>query len=316
MVDRCHSSLRRLSSNCPARRCAALHRRLCHIALVFISSPSASYSFATTHPPYRSPFTRVGLADVGADRTLDKFDHSSDARSVNTYSQHILGYADGMLGCVDNKYSSRQLLHEKHLCVCKPLGDAHLIGDEATKTMNPFLSGKRIILRSLETTDLSLFWHWFADRDVVRYSMGTWQFPTSQTETADWLDRTIHDKRTLSLGIVEPASQQLIGYAGIMSISAINRSGEYYILIGDKTCWGKGYGTDTTRCVVAYGFESLNLNRIMLTVSSLNTAGIHAYTNAGFTREGVLRQACYRDGQYHDKIVMSILRSEWEQERP
>ena len=64
--------------------------------------------------------------------------------------------------------------------------------------------------------------------------------------------------------------------------------------------------------IVHYGFASLNLHRIMLTVSSLNRGGVKAYTKAGFQQEGVLRQACYRDGSYHDKIVMAILRPEWE----
>jgi RimJ/RimL family protein N-acetyltransferase len=52
----------------------------------------------------------------------------------------------------------------------------------------------------------------------------------------------------------------------------------------------------------------------MLTVSSLNTGGVKAYKKAGFQQEGVLRQSCYRDGAYHDKIVMAILRPEWEEQ--
>jgi RimJ/RimL family protein N-acetyltransferase len=70
-----------------------------------------------------------------------------------------------------------------------------------------------------------------------------------------------------------------------------------------------------TKLIVEYGFASLNLHRIALTVSDVNRGGVKAYQRAGFTTEGVLRQACYRDGQYHDKIVMSILRAEWEARR-
>jgi hypothetical protein len=74
--------------------------------------------------------------------------------------------------------------------------------------MNAFLAGERVILRSLETDDLDVFWRWFADREVVRYSLGTWIFPWSK-------------------GVVEKDTEQLIGYAGITSVSRINRSGEY-----------------------------------------------------------------------------------------
>jgi RimJ/RimL family protein N-acetyltransferase len=179
--------------------------------------------------------------------------------------------------------------------------------------MNMFLDSDNIYLRTLERDDLDLFWQWFADREVIRYSMGMLIFPFSKAETQEWLEQTVHDKQVLSLGIVEKASDQLIGYAGITSISNINRSGEYYIFIGNKGSWGKGYGTEVTRLIVNYGFRSLNLHRIMLTVFASNTAGIRVYTKAGFTEEGVMRQANYREGIYHDVIVMSILRPEWEQ---
>lgn len=180
--------------------------------------------------------------------------------------------------------------------------------------MNIFLTGEQVVLRSLEMDDLEVFWRWFADRDVVKYSLGAWIFPWSKSKTTAWLRSTLEDKETLSLGVVEKEKQQLIGYAGITSISRINRSGEYYILLGEKSSWGKGYGTEVTQLIIHYGFVSLNLHRIMLTVSSLNISGIKAYIKAGFQQEGVLRQACYRDGAYHDKVVMAILRPEWEQQ--
>jgi RimJ/RimL family protein N-acetyltransferase len=36
-----------------------------------------------------------------------------------------------------------------------------------------------------------------------------------------------------------------------------------------------------------------------------------AYEAAGFVREGILRQAVYKNGRYLDIIVMSVLHSEW-----
>jgi RimJ/RimL family protein N-acetyltransferase len=104
----------------------------------------------------------------------------------------------------------------------------------------------------------------------------------------------------------------LIGYAGLSNISVTNQSGEYFIFIGEKAAWGKGVGTAVTKQIVHLGFTSHHLNRIMLTVSELNTGGLKAYTKAGFVVEGRLRQAACRQGVFHDKIVMSVLKSEWE----
>ena len=73
----------------------------------------------------------------------------------------------------------------------------------------------------------------FADREVVRYSLSKLLFPHSALDLREWLERTIRDKSALSLGIVDRPTNALRGYAGIAGISAVNRSGEYYILIGD-----------------------------------------------------------------------------------
>src|SRR5690242_959850 len=130
---------------------------------------------------------------------------------------------------------------------------------EPTTQPNPnqalpaFLTGQGIALRSLELSDCDALWHWFADREVVRYSLSMWLFPASRYETQSWLGRTITDKHTLTLGIVERSSESLIGFAGLAGISLINRSGEYFILIGNKACWSKGYGTEVTKLIVAYG---------------------------------------------------------------
>ncbi len=91
----------------------------------------------------------------------------------------------------------------------------------------------------------------------MQYSLSTWQFPTSRWETHQWLERTLRDKQTLTLGIVEQTTQQLIDYGGIAAISSINRSGEYYILIGERASWGKGYGTEATKLIIAHGFKAL-----------------------------------------------------------
>ncbi|KIE46414.1 acetyltransferase family protein [Clostridium argentinense CDC 2741] len=88
-------------------------------------------------------------------------------------------------------------------------------------------------------------------------------------------------------------------------------SGEYFIFIGDKSYHGKGVGTFVTKEIVKYGFEDLGLNRIMLTAFEKNVGALKTYTKANFKTEGIMRQAFYRDGNFHDKIIMGILKEEW-----
>ena len=79
-------------------------------------------------------------------------------------------------------------------------------------------------------------------------------------------------------------------------------------MIGEKSAWGKGLGTEVTRYVLDYAFDALNLNRVHLTVLATNPRAIAVYEKLGFEREGVMRQAQFKRGAYIDVVVMGKLR--------
>lgn len=168
-----------------------------------------------------------------------------------------------------------------------------------------------IKFRELKESDKEYFYLWVRDTEVIKYSLSEFQKMKSNSDISKWFDTVLIDKTSYSRGIVDSISNELIGYAGIAQINKTNKSGEYFIFIGDKSYHGKGVGTFVTREIVKNGFEELELNRIMLTASEKNVGAIKAYTKANFKLEGVMRQAFYRDGEFHDKIIMGILKEEW-----
>lgn len=168
-----------------------------------------------------------------------------------------------------------------------------------------------IDLLPLSNENVQSFYKWINDEEVIKYSLSYFSRIKTIEEIDKWFIEMLNEKNSLNLGIYLKNSCELIGYAGISKISETNKSGEYFIFIGDKNYWGKGIGSDVTNKVIEIGFKNLDLNRIMLTVSEQNIGGLKAYKRAGFTIEGRLRQACLRNGAFHDKIVMSILKAEW-----
>ena len=90
-----------------------------------------------------------------------------------------------------------------------------------------------------------------------------------------------------------------------MSVSGIG--------IGERSDWGKGYGTDAMRLILRYAFIELNLYRVSLDALGSNARAIRSYEKCGFVREGELRDAARYDGQYVGEVYMGILRDEWEQ---
>jgi RimJ/RimL family protein N-acetyltransferase len=81
--------------------------------------------------------------------------------------------------------------------------------------------------------------------------------------------------------------------------------------LGDKTCWGKGYGTDAMSLLLRYAFTELNLHRMTLTVYEFNERAIRMYQRCGFKIEGIVRDCLYRNGRRWDLVSMGILRDEW-----
>ncbi|MCF3134047.1 GNAT family N-acetyltransferase [Streptomyces olivochromogenes] len=73
---------------------------------------------------------------------------------------------------------------------------------------------------------------------------------------------------------------------------------------------GQGIGTQAQALLARYLFAHTEVNRVDAHTNVKNIAEQRALEKAGFTREGVLRGAQFRNGRYHDMVVYGILRSE------
>ncbi len=73
---------------------------------------------------------------------------------------------------------------------------------------------------------------------------------------------------------------------------------------------GKGYGVEAQKLLASYLFSTYPIMRVEATTDKENIAEQRALEKAGFTREGVLRQAQWRTGSWHDMVVYSKLRGE------
>ncbi|MBL4746401.1 MAG: GNAT family N-acetyltransferase [Flavobacteriaceae bacterium] len=172
-----------------------------------------------------------------------------------------------------------------------------------------------IELRPLSNIHISPFYKWINDPEVIKYSLSLFLKIHTENDIEKWYKGLIENEEILNFGIFIKENNKLIGYTGIGNISKTNKSGEFYIFIGEKKMWGKGIGTLATKQLLKIGFSEQQLNSIFLTVSEPNIGGIKAYENAGFKHEGRLRQACYRDHEFHDKLIMSILKSEYQKQK-
>jgi RimJ/RimL family protein N-acetyltransferase len=73
---------------------------------------------------------------------------------------------------------------------------------------------------------------------------------------------------------------------------------------------GQGHGTIAQRLLVDYLFATSPVHRIWAGTEVDNLAEQKALEKCGFTKEGLLRQSVFRDGQWRDGVVYGLLRHE------
>ncbi len=74
-------------------------------------------------------------------------------------------------------------------------------------------------------------------------------------------------------------------------------------------CRGRGVGTRAQQLLVDYLFAHTRAHRIEAYTDVTNLAEQRSLDKAGSTREGVLRGAQWRAGEWHDQVMYSRLRS-------
>lgn len=174
---------------------------------------------------------------------------------------------------------------------------------------NPFLVGEKIYLRPVETEDAK-FLAKGENEPVVRESLFL-ALPISLANEQEKVEQYITSKDAVVLIIVEKETNKPVGQTAFFRIDYISRAAVFYIAILEPAFWSKGFGSEATKLMVDYAFKTLNLNRIQLHVCAENKPAIKIYARVGFQKEGVLRQAMFRNGNYVDFWVMGILKGDW-----
>jgi RimJ/RimL family protein N-acetyltransferase len=128
--------------------------------------------------------------------------------------------------------------------------------------------------------------------------------------------RTFYENQAMSktdvvFAIVLKDKDRHIGNIGLHSINYVFRSAEIGIIVGEADFWGQGYATESIVLLAHHCFDRLNLNRLAAGAVDKNAGSIRAFEKAGFSREGVARQAYFCEGEYHDCVNLSLLYSEW-----
>jgi [ribosomal protein S5]-alanine N-acetyltransferase len=78
-----------------------------------------------------------------------------------------------------------------------------------------------------------------------------------------------------------------------------------------QSLWGQGIMTEALEAVLRFMFERMGLNRVEASASVYNDKCIVMLKKMGFVQEGLQREQYYEKGEYHDLVLMALLRRDW-----
>lgn len=174
------------------------------------------------------------------------------------------------------------------------------------------LKGERVVLRSIEKEDLPLLCQFNNDLAVELAGGGDPPIPQALSRLQAEYDQNAQKGGRDGAWFAIEADGKLIGQCALPQIETVHRTCMLGIGIGDKEYWGRGYGREAVKLLVHYAFHYYNLNKVWLTVMSVNERAIRCYQACGFIEEGRLKDHLWCEGQFVDLVHMRILRSEWQ----
>lgn len=174
----------------------------------------------------------------------------------------------------------------------------------------PVLTTKRLLLRELTLNDAPELFFLRSDETVLKY---VGREPAKSVEEVynfiEMIRRAVNNNESIFWAIAwadEP--DKLIGSICFWQLQPENYRAEIgYNLHPDH--WGKGIITEAIETVLQYGFENMNLHSIEARTHPGNTGSTRSLEKNGFVKEGQLREDFYFNGQFHDTLIYSKLKS-------
>lgn len=164
-------------------------------------------------------------------------------------------------------------------------------------------------LRAIEMADAGRVHEWASVERACRYQ--PWG-PNTREETEDFVAEAVRaSKRPSASRLVWAATSPDLGVVGIGEIKRITATCAEIAYSVHVEHWGRGFGTQIARLLLAVAFADPIVERVQGTCDPRNLASAAVLRRAGLMYEGTMRHTVQlRDG-WRDSAMHAILRGEW-----
>ncbi len=169
----------------------------------------------------------------------------------------------------------------------------------------------RVQLRALTKSDIdtTLAWH---NQPIIKQLYSSHPFPINREMEERWYDNILYSNfPTTVLGVEHVEDGVLIGIVVLKDIHRIHRHCEYAIYFGEEAYKGKGLSKEAIRLVLNFAFNHLGLQRVFAKILEHNELTLKLHERLSFKKEGTTRQSVFKEGQFHNEVIMAILKEEF-----
>jgi len=171
----------------------------------------------------------------------------------------------------------------------------------------PVIQGNLVRLRPPKLADAEVMATWFEDLESTRY-LGRRNPPSVEMEK-EWLETTAKDPNSV-IWVMEVGGVA-VGTTGIREIDWKNAFGTTGTLIGDRSVWGKGVGSEAMQLRARYAFVQMPLRKLKSSYFDGNVASGKAQAAAGYREIGRHHADRFVDGRWVDEILTEVMRDDW-----
>lgn len=173
------------------------------------------------------------------------------------------------------------------------------------------IRGEKIYLRTVKQTDLALLESWNDDPHVDG-EYNNFGLRAAGSVEKRFAEDGLISSRTSSLLVIN-YDNEIVGVVSYHQERYGPNEGSVAYNIGISLVpehRGKGYGGEAQKLLAAYLFATYPIMRVEASTDIENIPEQKALEKAGFRRDGVMRKAQWRGGDWHDIAVYSKLRGE------
>jgi len=175
----------------------------------------------------------------------------------------------------------------------------------------PVIQGKLVTLRPPRSDEAQIVITWFEDMEVTRFMK--LHHPPSLEMEREWIERMARSADSI-VWTIEHDSRP-IGNTAIHEISWKYGRGSTGTVIGDRSMWGKGIGSEVMQLRADYVFSQTTLRKLKSSYCEGNDASAKAQAAAGYREVGRWHHETFIDGEWRDEILTELLREDWARTR-